>query len=204
MTGFVSIHPQQPLEPGHYLLDREGRLHPLRYRGFIKPACYVTVKLRQNVATRAEQIRAECAEEARQHEERVREVGRLTTAHPLPIANCGPDRAMRSLARRKKPTVVAVPPEELPASTDDDAAFEDFVARVARKQAERARRAEHVSEPPKVDGVRLAAAIRARGAPNSPAPKKAPTRRALGPGECTHCGIPGFRGCDHFLPYVGG
>jgi hypothetical protein len=44
MTAAVTIHPQHILEPGRYLLDSEGRLHPARYRGFIRAVAIVHVK----------------------------------------------------------------------------------------------------------------------------------------------------------------
>jgi hypothetical protein len=63
-------------------------------------------------------------------------------------------------------------------------------------------RATSVHKPaPKIDGEKLAAAIRARPAPPPP-PKPRPKRQALSNDGCTYCGIPGSRGCDHFLPYV--
>jgi len=44
MNNAVTLHPQHELTPGRYLLDREGRLHPDRYRGFIRAVAAVTVK----------------------------------------------------------------------------------------------------------------------------------------------------------------
>ncbi len=51
---------------------------------------------------------------------------------------------------------------------------------------------------PAIDWARVAAAHRNHQTKNAARPK--PTRPAPSRDECPHCGIPGWRGCDHFLP----
>lgn len=50
MTGIVTLHPQYELPAGRYLLDGEGRLHPERYRGFIKAVAVVRVRAMRKAA----------------------------------------------------------------------------------------------------------------------------------------------------------
>lgn len=194
MTACVTLYPQQPLAPGRYRLDHEGRLHPIRF-AFVRAVAIVSVRAKPGRSV--EQIRADCAAEAAVHEERVRQAKRLTTAHPLP-ATVRPLEIDRSLARRKVTPAVPAPQDS------DEAAMAEFSAALARVQQRRQSKAGAITKPatPKIDGQAIAAA-HARKKAVPPPPKKPPTRRALGPGECHRCGIPGFRGCDHFLPYKG-
>lgn len=50
-----------------------------------------------------------------------------------------------------------------------------------------------------VDVARYVAAMRAKAPPAAPAP--GPLKPALSREECTRCGIPGFKGCDHQAPF---
>lgn len=187
MTASVSIHPQHDLPAGRYLLDHDGRLHPERFRGLIKPVMIVTV-----ISKVVDKIRADCAAEAAEHAGRIREAKRLTTAHPLPVTP-RPREIDRPLGRRKPATAPREPDE--PRKADAIKTLKAAHARV------RARQAVSKIEMPKIDGKAVAAAY-SRKKLVPPAPKQPPTQRALSAEECRFCGIPGRKGCDHFLPYV--
>ncbi|MGJ0236966.1 hypothetical protein ACQEPB_00395 [Novosphingobium fluoreni] len=216
MTAVVGVHPQKALQEGRYRLDSEGRLHPERF-GVIKAVAMVTVRCKPALAVssgklphpdrgrlkpgpkpsrKAEAIRAECTVEAAERASRVHEAKRLTTAHPLPVTSRTRE-IDRPLARRKvEPSAPAVP--------NDEDVMTDFSAALARVQGRRRSKAHVISKPaaPKIDGKAVADAYARKHLAPPPA-KKPPTRRALGTGECIHCGIPGRKGCDHFLPYEG-
>lgn len=76
----------------------------------------------------------------------------------------------------------------------------EFEAKLKLVRARRAKDSPQKPEP-KVNAAAVAAAHRAKSL--GPAPKKAPTRRALSDGECHRCGVRTTVGCDHFLPYLG-
>lgn len=142
MTAVVGLAPQRLLEPGRYLLDDDGRLQPMRFRGFVRAVAIVTVKARADATAAAQD--------------------------------------------------------------DDDADSDGMVSFSAALATVRARKAGRGSARRKPDGARLAAAIAARGAPQPPMARPAPTEVAESREECRFCGIPGWRGCDHFLPCVSG
>ncbi|MBB4859650.1 hypothetical protein HNO88_002979 [Novosphingobium chloroacetimidivorans] len=231
MTATVSIHPQHALGAGRYLLDADGRLHPERFSGFIRAVVAVRVRCKpepviiraqgsgqvaqiltaeklshpdrgrlrsgRKPARKTESIRAECAAEATVNEARLREAKRLSTARPLPVTP-RPREIDRPLARRKVP-----PPA--PALSDDDDVMVDFNAALAKVQSRRRGKARVISKPaePKIDGKAVAAAFARKKRGAAPA-KPAPTQRALSGEGCEFCGVPGRRGCDHYLPCEGG
>ena len=91
------------------------------------------------------------------------------------------------------------------AAEDDEAvaAFEDALARVRARKAESAEQVlvkQLVST--KIDPVRLAAA-HARKELGKSTSVPAPTEPAPSREECPRCGIPGWKGCAHFLPCDG-
>lgn len=55
-----------------------------------------------------------------------------------------------------------------------------------------------LEKPRPIDWARVAAAHRNHAA--RPAPKRKPIGPAPSREECPRCGVPGWRGCDHFLP----
>ncbi|WP_310532529.1 hypothetical protein [Novosphingobium sp.] len=57
-----------------------------------------------------------------------------------------------------------------------------------------------VKASPKPDYSRFVEAAKAKPLPAPVAPVR-PTQVALSPEECKRCGIPGWKGCDHQLPY---
>jgi hypothetical protein len=82
---------------------------------------------------------------------------------------------------------------------DVDDAVADFLVSLAAVKSGRAGRAPRRG---RIDGARLAAAYKAR-ALAGPDPAPMPKRRAPSGEACRVCGIPGARGCDHFLPFAG-
>lgn len=95
------------------------------------------------------------------------------------------------------PPAPAIAPAGAGGEPDDD---DEFAAAVARARAKREAMIQEVRKPAaRPDFARVAAAARAR--PIGPSARKAPTRRALSADPCERCGIPGFRGCDHQLPF---
>lgn len=110
-------------------------------------------------------------------------------APALPVARCdaaGSNRVARAAA-------VAL--------SEEDAA-EEFAAALDRVRSRRAGEASEIRKPaPHIDYARVAAAARARSIAARPVPK-APTRPALSADPCEKCGVPGFRGCAHQLPYA--
>lgn len=87
-----------------------------------------------------------------------------------------------------KAEIQFVPPVE------GDPLMEEFGVALAKVRARR-------TSEQQAEGPRLAAAFQARAAAAKPKPAQRPKRQAQSNEECVHCGIPGFRGCDHFLPY---
>ena len=186
-TARVDIMPKRPVEPGRYLLDTEGRLQPMRYAKFVRAVAIVTVKAREQKSLEKPVERVDPA-----------------PAPPQPeIAVIAPERRpdpiLRPMARKAKPTPVRVPIEELVADDDDE--YAEFQRRLAAKRAERAK---VIAPKTKVDGIRLAAALRQREAKPAPAPAKRPTKYAQDGGPCRFCGVRGSIGCEHFLPYERG
>lgn len=57
-----------------------------------------------------------------------------------------------------------------------------------------------IRKPVEPDWKRVAAAARNRPAP-APSRERKPTRYATSADPCHRCGVPGFRGCEHQLPY---
>lgn len=196
----MNLHPTHQLEPGRYLLDTIGRLQPLDARDLIDTVAIVTVCPKAQPS--AERVRAECAGEASAREERFREARRLTAAHPLDAAASERAKPLRDLARRR---AAPSPPEPSAAPDDEDEAYHEFAAKLAEVKARREAGEAVVRKKarPKTNGAKLADALARRPRKTIEPEKKPPTRRALGPGECHRCGIPGFRGCDHFLPFEG-
>lgn len=108
-------------------------------------------------------------------------------------------RAVAIVTVRAK-ALSAPPPSSEPEVEPDDlmGQFSSALARVS------ARRSGAVPAKAKIDGSRIAAALSRRPAPQPPIPKPQPNRQALSGEECAFCGIPGSKGCDHFLPFVRG
>lgn len=178
----VGIMPVKAITPGRYLLDDAGRLQPLRYRKFVKVVAIVTVKAKPEIKPA----------------ERVDVVEPIKVAPKVIVAQePRPEPILRPLARKAKPTPVRVPAEEL---VDEDPDVAEFQRRLAAKRAERAKA---VSAAAKIDGARLAQVLRQREVKAVPAPVKQPTKYAQTREACRFCGIPGSRGCEHFLPYEG-
>ena len=150
MTACVTIHPQEALAPGRYLLDPDGRLHPERFRRFISAVAAVTVRCR------------------------------VQPSVPVP----------KSTSKRARVT--------------DDTGTDRFRQAMKRLDARKADRARVLTrdKPARVDGAQIAAAF-ARKKLAPPPPPEPPTERALTREECKFCGVPGFKGCDHFLPFGG-
>ena len=210
-TPLSSLHPRIAIRPGRYLLDDLGILwpdevqmeHPVVAAVIVLALGELTRRQRAEQPTkptRTDDVRADCAAEAAEREARFREANRLTVAHPHQLTPPRPEAPLRSLARREKPRAVPGIEDMIEQLDEDDEFIRQLQAKVAAKQAQRGKRP--APAEPKIDGKRVAAAYRAKS--SKPAPQRRhPTRRALGPGECTYCGIPGFRGCEHFLPFEG-
>lgn len=81
-------------------------------------------------------------------------------------------------------------------SWEDEEAVEEFASALAKVQARRST-ATPVAKPN--DYARFAANMMARAGASKPA-KRAPTEHAPSRESCTCCGIPGWKGCDHWLP----
>ena len=86
----------------------------------------------------------------------------------------------------------------------DAAAIEDFQAALAKARARREAGVEIIAPKraaPVASGAKLAEALRQR---SRAAPARlvqvTPLEPALSREECPRCGIPGWKGCDHFLP----
>lgn len=184
-TARVDIMPKRPVEPGRYLLDTEGRLQPMRYAKFVRAVAIVTVK----------------AHEEKSPEKPIQRVDAVPAPPEPKIAVIAPERRpepiLRPMARKAKPTAVRVPDDVL---AEDDDEYAEFQRRLAAKRAERAK---VVAPRVKVDGIRLAAALRQREAKSVQAPVKRPTKYAQDGGPCRFCGVRGSIGCEHFLPYEG-
>lgn len=93
------------------------------------------------------------------------------------------------------------------AASAADSAFDEFSAALARAKARREGAVVEVKAPAKPDGQidpkRVAAAFAARQAPSTGSGRttsKLPLKPALTREECLRCGIPGWKGCAHFLP----
>lgn len=190
----VEIIPTKPIEPGRYLLDEEGRLQPMRYKGFVRAVAVVTVRAKVievviNPVLKEPEMPVKAADTL--------EKTVVTKPGILPPVEPRTDPILRPMARKSKPTPVRVPKEEL-TDLDEDAEYTEFQRRLAAKRAERGA---GKAEKPKIDLVRLANALRDRGVVRAPGESKKPTRYAQSPEPCVYCGIPGRRGCDHFLPY---
>lgn len=70
-------------------------------------------------------------------------------------------------------------------------------ARLIREEADQIAR--RVAPKPQIDWSRVVAAHRAKSAKGPKAPP-APTEHAPNREECPRCGIPGWKGCAHYLP----
>jgi len=120
------------------------------------------------------------------------EAGLFVLGGPLPEALVTPSAApkaprqietLRNLGRRRDKA------EQPKPQTDVQRA--EVIRAVAKKLEAR-------KAAPSIDWARVAAAHRNHQPKNTSRPK--PTRPAPSRDECPHCGIPGWRGCDHFLP----
>ena len=215
----VSDRPSASLEVGRYLLDADGRLHPLRYQGFIRAVATVNVLDYLKSERRAEEAIKRAIDEAisdgvlSNGPDAVTEIlsctlspdgGTSPTGNSKRIEVSPPPRPAETLRStgRRIPRVVPKDPDVEEPSEEDVAAFAEFTRNLERKRAERANGGgkKVVAE---INGARLADALRRRPLRTPPAPK-IPTRRALAPGECDSCGANLSRGCEHFLPYVAG
>lgn len=211
MTPISSIHPVRNLEPGRYMLDEVGMLWPALSSVPFRMVAAVVVLApgeltrRQRAEqptkpTRTDDVRAACAAEAAVREARFREAKRLTVAHPSEVTQRRPEAPLRSLARREKPRAVPGVENMIEQPDGDDEFIRQLQTRVVAKQAQRTKRTPMKAEPA-IDGGRIAAAYRAKASAPRRQPK-VPTRHALSREACVNCGIPGSRGCDHFLPFV--
>lgn len=85
----------------------------------------------------------------------------------------------------------------------EDAVFDQFTAALARVKARREGKAEVVAKPApaKTDWAKIAALHAAKATPKreSAAPAR-PLEPAPSREECPRCGVPGWKGCAHFLP----
>jgi hypothetical protein len=169
------LHPRRTLTAGRYRLDRFGRLYPEKEKRIQAVAIVI--------------VRAKPAPSPKQP----------AKVNPTPERA---DRPLRSLARREKPTAVQGFEAIVAMDQHDDVAnaVDEFDAKL---KAVRARRSKAVSKNPEpaIDGKRVAAVYRAKVRKPAPEPK-IPTEHALSREECRSCGIPGWRGCEHQLPYV--
>lgn len=185
----VDIIPARDIEPGRYLLDAEGRLQPMRYAKFVRAVAIVTVKAREEKSPEKPAERVEPV--AAPPEPKIF----------IPAPERRPDPILRPMARKAKPTPVRVPVEVLSDGSDDDE-YAEFQRRLAAKRAERVEAAARTAT--RIDGIRLAAALRQRESKPSPSPAKRPTKYAQDNGPCRFCGVRGSIGCEHFLPYERG
>lgn len=210
-TPLSPIHPLSAVKPGRYLLDDVGMLWPALIHVPFRMVAAVVVLApgeptrRQRAEqpaqpSRTDDVRAACAAEAAEREDRFREAKRLTVAHPHKVAPREHEPPLRSLARSKKPRPVPGL-KAIVEADDDEEALIDLKTRVEAKQARRTKLAPMKTEPP-IDGGRVAAAYRAK-ASTPPRQPKVPTEHALTREACGRCGIPGSRGCEHFLPFEG-
>ena len=90
-------------------------------------------------------------------------------------------------------------------ATEDDAAVSEFEAALAKVRARKAGAVEVIAPKPAApqdEGKRLAAAFAAKAVQKSKSVPAAtgPSKPAPGREECPRCGIPGWKGCAHFLP----
>lgn len=87
----------------------------------------------------------------------------------------------------------------------EDRAVSEFEAALAKVRARKAGAVEVIAPKPAApqdEGKRLAAAFAAKAVQKSTSVPAAtgPTKHAPGREECPRCGIPGLKGCAHFLP----
>ncbi|MAC56918.1 MAG: hypothetical protein CMH85_01270 [Novosphingobium sp.] len=190
-SGTVGIAPGKPLTPGRYLLDTEGRLQPMRFSGFVKAVAIVTVKAKPQ--PKSEPAKADTA--------------RLPETPPEPVARPPRAEPRQRVPKYAKAEAQARRERRIERKAEDDEAFNEFSERLNRVQQRRAEGEVIVvtrQQRAKTAGAQLAAAFRARPRPTPPPPPKTPTERAYSTEECKFCGIPGSKGCAHFLPYDGG
>lgn len=229
MSPLSDIHPHAPIQPGRYFLDTAGILfrgevpwaqavaavvvlapgEPTRRQlAELAEDLVRTDDIRATVdspvdtsgdRSSVEKMRADCAAEASEREARFRDARRLTVAHPNQVTPRRPEEPLRSLARREKPRAVPGFENLIEQPDEDDEFIRQLQTRVVAKQAQRSKRAPTKAEPA-IDGERIAAAYRAKASAPRRQPK-VPTQHALSREACRLCGIPGSRGCDHFLPF---
>lgn len=119
-------------------------------------------------------------------------------ARPRPVAEPVSRPAAGRSAAATSEIMDVTAGETAPDSDDDDAAIVDeFRSKLA---AVRSRR-RGAGQPAELDWGRVAAARSASQPSARPAAAKGPTMPAPSREECQRCGIPGFRGCAHWLPY---
>lgn len=194
-SGTVGIAPGKPLTPGRYLLDTEGRLQPMRFTGSVKAVAIVTVKAKPKPKPEPKRKPANA------------DTGRLPETSPEPVA-----RPPRAEPRQRVPKYAVAEAQarrerRIERKAEDDEAFNEFAERLSRVQQRRAEGEVIVvtrQQRAKTAGAQLAAAFRARPRPTPPPPPKTPTERAYSTEEFKFCGIPGSKGCEHYLPYDGG
>jgi len=123
-------------------------------------------------------------------------------SHSAPEAMVVPFPGDEILPIALAPSAPAIAPAGAGEDPQEDPEADEFEAVMARLRARREASIARVhAAEPKIDFARLAEAARGRQL-GSPA-KKPPTTRALSADPCPRCGIPGFRGCDHQLPFEG-
>lgn len=126
--------------------------------------------------------------------EESRDIGRAI--HAQQTAKAQWDNAERAAARTKAAATRAA---------DEEAAIDEFQAALAKVRARKAEAVEVLAPErtaPQDYGARIARAFAAKAAAKStsvPVPAK-PLEPAPGREECPRCGVPGWKGCDHFLP----
>lgn len=120
---------------------------------------------------------------------------------PEPIPAPQPADPLPAAAAAPAPAVVKGGATAGNQSAADEDVLEEFAGALGRVKARRSGEVREIRKAaPSIDFARLAAAARARSSAAKPAPK-VPTRHALSADPCRKCGIPGFRGCEHQLPY---
>lgn len=143
-TAHVGLCPVVPIEPGRYLLDADGRLHPERYCGFIKAVAAVQIRPRATDDPGPAKVAATAA--------------RMVSINPDPDAPRREDKPIRSTGRKPAhATREHVEPY-------DDETWLEFLDRLRAVKARREAGEVVMSKPRPVgfDGARLAAAYRAK------------------------------------------
>jgi len=227
MRSTITLHPQHELKPGRYLLDREGRLHPDRYSGFIKAVAAVTIKCKPALNIEDEFVVIPTVDKTGTPTQDYSEkpvampvvAAALIDATPAPAKLPHPDRGNLRQGTRKKPDaapvkrVVAAVPKPAPriaanpsaprTKADGYALFDRVLDRVKEAAPARARRIEKPAEPFDPKAYAAAREREKQHKARKDAIKLPPMVRALSAEACGMCGASGRNGCDHYLPFEG-